>query len=87
MSAYARVGAAVAGGGKAAPPQARSSILDMTNASYYTDANGRLQLKMERYMDTFPFDYYVVVREVEALPEVLSATLRQWVEKIRETES
>ncbi len=36
-------------------------------------------------MDTFPFDYYVVVREVEALPEVLSATLRQWVEKIRET--
>ncbi|TKY90301.1 hypothetical protein EX895_000299 [Sporisorium graminicola] len=67
--------------------QQRSSILDMTNASYYTDANGRLQLKMERYMDTFPFDYYVVVREVEALPEVLSATLRQWVEKIRETES
>ncbi len=66
---------------------ARSSILDMTNASYYTDTNGRLQLKMERYMDTFPFDYYVVVREVEALPEVLSATLRQWVEKIRETES
>uniref|UniRef100_V5GS24 Midasin n=1 Tax=Kalmanozyma brasiliensis (strain GHG001) TaxID=1365824 RepID=V5GS24_KALBG len=67
--------------------QQRSSILDMTNASYTTDANGRLQLKMERYMDTFPFDYYVVVREVEALPEVLSATLRQWVEKIRETES
>lgn len=70
-----------------AQQQPRSSILDMTNASYYTDANGRLQLKMERYMDTFPFDYYVVVREVEALPEVLSATLRQWVEKIRETES
>ncbi|SJX65482.1 related to MDN1-Huge dynein-related AAA-type ATPase (midasin) [Sporisorium reilianum f. sp. reilianum] len=67
--------------------QQRSSILDMTNASYHTDASGRLQLKMERYMDTFPFDYYVVVREVEALPEVLSATLRQWVEKIRETES
>ncbi|KAJ1018157.1 hypothetical protein NDA16_005023 [Ustilago loliicola] len=76
------------GGAKVAPQQQpRSSILDMTNASYYTDANGRLQLKMERYMDTFPFDYYVVVREVEALPEVLSATLRQWVEKIRETES
>ncbi|GAC98481.1 hypothetical protein PHSY_006075 [Pseudozyma hubeiensis SY62] len=71
----------------AAAQQPRGSILDMTNASYYTDANGRLQLKMERYMDTFPFDYYVVVREVEALPEVLSATLRQWVEKIRETES
>jgi midasin len=72
---------------KAAALQAKSSILDMTNASYHTDANGRLELKMERYMDTFPFDYYVVVREVEALPEVLSATLRQWVEKIRETES
>ncbi|SNX87533.1 related to MDN1 - Huge dynein-related AAA-type ATPase (midasin) [Melanopsichium pennsylvanicum] len=79
--------AAVAGGARVAPQQPRSSILEMTNASYHTDANGRLQLRMERYMDTFPFDYYVVVREVEALPEVLSATLRQWVEKIRETES
>ncbi|CDU22202.1 related to MDN1-Huge dynein-related AAA-type ATPase (midasin) [Sporisorium scitamineum] len=80
--------AGTAGASKpAAVQQTRSSILDMTNASYHTDANGRLQLKMERYMDTFPFDYYVVVREVEALPEVLSATLRQWVEKIRETES
>ena len=79
---------AASNGAKIAPQQqSRSSILDMTNASYHTDANGRLQLKMERYMDTFPFDYYVVVREVEALPEVLSATLRQWVEKIRETES
>ncbi|GAC77348.1 translation initiation factor 2C [Moesziomyces antarcticus T-34] len=86
-------GTSTPGGAGAATPkaaalqQARSSILDMTNASYHTDANGRLELKMERYMDTFPFDYYVVVREVEALPEVLSATLRQWVEKIRETES
>lgn len=80
-------GASTPVGKSAAAQQGRSSILDMTNASYYTDANGRLQLKMERYMDTFPFDYYVVVREVEALPEVLSATLRQWVEKIRETES
>ena len=63
-----------------------SSITTMSSVKYVTDANGRLQLEMERYLDSFPFEYYVVVRDVDALPDVLAATLRQWVEKIRETE-
>lgn len=70
-------------GGPAAPP-ARSSILSMNQVSYVPGPDGRLELKMERYLDTFPFEYYVVVRDVEALPDVLAATLRQFAEKISE---
>ncbi|KAN0063854.1 AAA ATPase midasin [Thecaphora frezii] len=79
-STTAPAAAAAAGGGKA-------SILDMNSVTYETDAAGRLQLRMKRYLDTFPFDYYVVVRDVEALPGVLVETLRQWAEKIREMET
>ncbi|KAI8618315.1 hypothetical protein BC830DRAFT_1061572 [Chytriomyces sp. MP71] len=51
----------------------RDSILRMTNVSY--TASG---LQMTRYMDTFPFDFYVVLSRIEDLPEVLSDTLRQY---------
>lgn len=64
------------------PP--RSSILSMNQVSYHTDGAGKLQLEMKRYIDTFPFDSYVIVRDVHALPGVLASTLRQWAEKIRD---
>jgi midasin len=54
------------------------------NQVAYTMVNGRMELQMERYLDSFPFDYYVVLRSVEALPEVLSDTLRQFFERISE---
>lgn len=44
----------------------------------------RADLSVERYLDTFPFEYYVVVRNVEGLPEVLSSTLKQFFERIAE---
>lgn len=40
--------------------------------------------EMRRYLDSFPFQYYVVLRDVEALPEVLSGTLRQFFERVTE---
>jgi midasin len=74
-----------------APPKAGSetsgtsasqnSILSMNQVAY-KNVDGRMELQMQRYLDTFPFDYYVVLRNVEALPEVLSATLRQFFERI-----
>lgn len=73
-------------GNSANQQPARHSILSMNSVSYSPGADGRLELKMERYLDTFPFEHYVVVRDVEALPDVLAATLRQWAEKIREAE-
>ncbi|KAI8873382.1 hypothetical protein GQ42DRAFT_110264, partial [Ramicandelaber brevisporus] len=35
-------------------------------------------VKSTPYMDTFPFEYYLVVREIETLPIVLSECLRQY---------
>ncbi|KAK4054525.1 AAA ATPase midasin [Microbotryomycetes sp. JL201] len=58
-----------------------SSILAMKSVSYSKGADGRLELKMKRYIDDFPFDMFVVLRDVDALPDVLSATLRQFFEK------
>ncbi|KAG8774192.1 hypothetical protein FRC15_001510 [Serendipita sp. 397] len=41
-------------------------------------------LTIERYLDTFPFEYYVVLRSVNALPDVLSSTLKQFFQRITE---
>lgn len=57
----------------------KDSIINMSNVSYDTDPITMTPtLKMTKYMDTFPFDFYVVVREVERLPEILADTLRQF---------
>ncbi len=59
----------------------QNSILSMQQATY-KNVDGRMELQMQRYLDTFPFSYYVVLRDVEALPEVLSGTIRQFFERI-----
>ncbi|KAJ7264442.1 hypothetical protein B0H12DRAFT_1209399 [Mycena haematopus] len=59
------------------------SILTMDKAEY-KNVDGRMELQLERYLDSFPFEYYVVLRNVEALPEVLAGTLRQFFERISE---
>jgi midasin len=57
----------------------RDSITNMTSISYESDPNtGVPILKMDKYMDSFPFDFYVIVRNVEKLPEVLGDTIRQF---------
>ena len=61
-----------------------NSILSMNQVAYKM-VDGRMDLKVERYLDTFPFEYYVVLRNVEALPEVLSGTLKQFFERIAES--
>lgn len=54
------------------------SILDMSQVSYVPDANGNLVLKMDKYLDTFPFEFYVVVHDIHQLPEMLALILRQY---------
>ncbi|KAH7907327.1 midasin [Hygrophoropsis aurantiaca] len=44
----------------------------------------RTELQMEPYLASFPFEYYVVLRDVEALPDVLAGTLRQFFERVGE---
>jgi midasin len=60
---------------------AQNSILSMTQVAY-KNVEGRMELHTQRYLESFPFEYYVVVRNVEALPEVLAGTLKQFFERI-----
>ncbi|OCH90921.1 midasin [Obba rivulosa] len=62
---------------------AQNSILSMNRVAY-KNIGGKVDLHVERYLDSFPFEYYVVLRDVEALPDVLSGTLKQFFERISE---
>lgn len=54
-----------------------NSILTLTTAQEVW-VNGRREIQLKRYLDTFPFPYYIVLRKVEALPDVLSEMLREF---------
>lgn len=58
------------------------SILERRFARVGTNSSGQLEIQDTRYMDLFPFDYYVVLREANALPDVLCRTLRQFFEMV-----
>jgi midasin len=50
-----------------------NSILEL-NRIQFVDG----EIKTERYLDSFPFGYYLVVSDVRELPSVLAGALRQW---------
>ncbi|ESZ93228.1 hypothetical protein SBOR_6384 [Sclerotinia borealis F-4128] len=55
------------------------SVLDLKEAKFVkNEMSGKSEVKIERYLDTFPFRYYVVVGDVGELPGVLAGVLRQW---------
>lgn len=54
------------------------SIMDMSQVKYVPDQFGNVQLKIDKYLDTFPFEFYVVVHDITELPEMLSVILRQY---------
>ncbi|EKG11058.1 von Willebrand factor type A [Macrophomina phaseolina MS6] len=58
----------------------KSSVLDLLDVSF---VDGKVVKR--RYMDTFPFRWYVVVRDVRELPGVLSTALRQWFAEVVDT--
>lgn len=58
----------------------KQSILDLQFASFVNN-----ELVMKKYLDTFPFSYYLVVRDVQELPGVLAGALRQWFAEVVET--
>ena len=68
--------------GAAQPSQ---SIIDLQTAEFAKDSTGEMQLKMVKYLDTFPFRYYLIVRDVQELPGVLAGALRQWFAEVVET--
>eukprot|EP00166_Cyanidium_caldarium_P000686 ctg_1262.g591 len=55
--------------------QGRQSIVEMQQVELGVDG----KVHMRRYLEDFPFPYYVVVNEVGALPAVLGDALQQWM--------
>lgn len=37
---------------------------------------------MQSYIDNFPFPFYLILRDINKLPGVLSDALRQWFELV-----
>ncbi|KAK2756745.1 AAA ATPase midasin [Arachnomyces sp. PD_36] len=62
-----------------------NSILNLTQASFEPDeasGTGEMKLKMKRYLEGFPFPYYLVVSDVRELPAVLAMALKQWFAEV-----
>lgn len=60
-------------------PDNKHSILDIRVPSFSAD---RKSISMKSYLDSFPFPYYVIVRDLGQLPLVLSDAMRQWFELV-----
>ncbi|RCV42665.1 hypothetical protein SETIT_9G233700v2 [Setaria italica] len=52
------------------------SIMNLQEACFKAGEN----LQLKKYMDSFPFPYYVMLQNIEALPRTLADLLRQWFE-------
>ncbi|KAK9466820.1 hypothetical protein V1512DRAFT_275936 [Lipomyces arxii] len=60
-----------------------SSILDLSQVSYAADSvTGQMSLKITKYLSSFPFEFYVIVRSIAELPSVLALVLRQYFAEI-----
>lgn len=80
MIVFVVVDGAGTGAGQQEEEKKSSSVLDLLDVSF---VDGKVVKR--RYMDTFPFRWYVVVRDVRELPGVLSTALRQWFAEVVDT--
>lgn len=60
-------------------PINRDSILDIRIPVF--KASGQLP-EIKSYMDHFPFPFYIILRDIDSLPQTLSEALRQWFELV-----
>ena len=58
--------------------QSSTSILDLKIAEFEKQPDGEEKVVLRRYLERFPFEYYLVVRDVKELPGVLGRCLRGW---------
>ncbi|XP_073126022.1 midasin isoform X2 [Henckelia pumila] len=59
-------------------PNSNESITDLVEVAF----EGK-EIKRSKYLDSFPFPFYVVLKNIEALPRALADLLRQWFELIQ----
>jgi len=58
----------------------KDSVMDLKTISYPNN-----KLTIEPYIDQFPFPYYILLRDIRQLPEILADSLRQWFELMMKT--
>ncbi|XVF27001.1 hypothetical protein REPUB_Repub14bG0069100 [Reevesia pubescens] len=58
----------------------QESIMDLQEVIPSQDKNNQFKISVSKYLDSFPFPYYVVLRNIEVLPKTLADLLRQWFE-------
>ncbi|CAG2105322.1 unnamed protein product [Medioppia subpectinata] len=59
-------------------PLNKDSILDIRVPIF----SGAGNVKIESYMERFPFQFYILLRDINGLPVVMGEALRQWFELI-----
>jgi len=60
----------------------KDSIVNMKEVSFQ---NGKP--KVEHFIDDYPFPYYMILQDMNTLPEVLGDALKQWFEMMRQNQS
>lgn len=57
------------------------SVLELKEAKFVSEG-GESRVVIERYLDTFPFQYYLIVHNLEELPSALAGLLRTWFAEV-----
>ena len=60
-------------------PKNKDSILDIRFPVFKSDGS---MPEIKSYIEEFPFPFYVLLRDINALPTVLSDALKQWFELV-----
>ncbi|CAL1290109.1 unnamed protein product [Larinioides sclopetarius] len=64
-------------------PDSQASILDIERVTFDDDNK---KVTKRKYLEDFPFPFYIILRDISALPTVLGGALRQWFELVTATE-
>ena len=57
----------------------KQSITELTSVDRHPQTG---QLMFRKYLQDFPFDFYIVVQDIQQLPSLVSEALRQWFRSI-----
>lgn len=58
------------------------SVLELKEAKFVKEVDGSSRVVIEKYLDTFPFQYYLIVHNLEDLPGALAGLLRTWFAEV-----
>lgn len=62
-------------------PEAGHSILDIESILYDQGKVTRVP-----YLEDWPFPYYIILRDIDNLPQTLADALRQWFEMVQNSD-